>query len=109
MIKYKCKKLWGGKVSVRSCVVDYARRTGQSIEVEFNGQKMVINNKSAYEVTAPPQTAQRTDRYMKKGESYQLYDFLWQPKIEINDWTNEGRSKLLSAWNKIKNKQFGLG
>lgn len=101
---YKIKRLWGGYASVRSSVIEFAKRTGRAVKIEYDGQYMVVDGNTKYEITAPPQIAQKTDKYMRKGKPYQLYDYLWSPHIEKNvvDYTNEGLGKLLEAWKALK-------
>lgn len=102
MISFKSKKLWGGKVSVRSCIVEFAKKTGQVIEVTHNGLKMKINSASSYTCDNVPHIAQRTDKYIKAGKVYQLFDYEWKPIVENDEWTSSGKESLLSAWKKLK-------
>jgi len=102
MMKYKSLKLWQGKISVRSFIVEFAKKTGQSIEVEYNKQKMIVNSKTPYTCDQMPHLAQRSDMYIKKGDTYHLYDFEWKPIIKIDEWTGDGRLKMLDAWKKLQ-------
>ena len=109
---FKARKLWGGYVSVPDCIVKYAVRTRRKLRVEFEGQYMMIDKNSKYEVTAPNQTAHRTDKYIKKGATYQLYDYFWLPVDEVRptDWTTKGLEKLSQAWKNLnKPKQMEVG
>jgi hypothetical protein len=93
---YKIKRLWGGYASVRSSVVEFAKRTHRKVKIEYDGQYMIIDGDTKYEITAPPQIAQRTDKYMKKGKPYQLYDYLWSPVNEKTptEYTQDGLKEL---------------
>lgn len=108
---YKAKKLWGGRVSIRSSVLKYAKRTHRKVKIIYDGQYMYVDANTPYETTAPPQIAQRTDKYMRKGEAYELFDYVWSPVVEKNvvDYTSEGLSKLAEAWaNFKKGRQMGI-
>jgi len=100
---FKSRKIWGGYISVPSFLYDYAKRTHKKIRIEFEGQYMIVDTKTPYEITAPTQTAQRTDKYTKKGTPYQLYDFFWVPVEEIRpeEYTATGLTKLHEAMAKF--------
>ena len=101
---FKSRKLYGGYISIPDFVVKYARRTHKKVRAEFEGQYMLISPDDKYEVTAPNQTAHRTDKYIKKGQIYTLWDFWWSPVDEVKptDWTMGGLSKLVEAYRKMK-------
>lgn len=103
MIQYSCKKLWGGRVSVRDCVVKYAEKTGQVIQIEFEGQFMRVNKDTPYTTDERHHIALRTDKYIKKGLTYKLLDYVWNPELKKQEeFTTDGRAKLLEAWKKIQ-------
>jgi hypothetical protein len=101
---FKTRKLWNGFVSIPNFVVEYAKRNHRPIRVEYEGKYMLVTKDSQYQITAPPQTAQRTDKYIKKGNQYELFDYLWAPVEEVKEveFTDEGRTKMLNAWKKLK-------
>jgi hypothetical protein len=108
---FSSRKLYNGYVSVPSCIVEYAKRNHKNLRVEYGGQYMIVTPKTPYEVTAPPQQARRTDKYIKKDEYYNLWDYQWLPIEEVKEaeFTNEGRMALLNAWKNLKKpKQLEL-
>lgn len=105
MIEFKARKLWGGDVSVQSFIVEYAKKMKQKIKIVYENGYMIIDAKTPYKITAPPQLAQRTDKYIHKGTAYQLYDYLWNPVAkEERDYTAEGIKQLSEVWKRFKNK-----
>lgn len=101
---YKCKKLWQGRVSVRSYIVEYCRKMREPLTIEFEGKLMRVRDLKDYTCDERPQIAQRSDKYIKRGEIYRLYDFKWNPTEEPTplDYTKEGLGKLLEAWKALK-------
>lgn len=112
MIYYKAKKMWQGKVSVRSFIVEYCRKMREPLQIEYDGRIMKVKNLKDYTCDERPQIAQRSDKYIKKGEIYRLYDYEFFPQEEVNpasDWEMEGLKKMLIAWkNSKKPKQLSL-
>jgi hypothetical protein len=109
---FKSRKLWGHFVSVPSCIAEYARRNHRNLRVEYEDKYMIITPKTDFELNAPPQKANRTDKYIKKGEYYQLRDYQWLPLETVKpiEYTNDGRLKMLEAWKKLKSpKQMEVG
>jgi len=103
MIFYHCHKLYGGRVSVRDYLVKYARKTRQVIEIYYEGNKMRVNGNTQYECDGRNHLAKRTDKYIKRGETYQLYDYVWNPVVtEPEDMSLDGRMSLLKAWKNMK-------
>src|SRR3990167_11275435 len=100
MIIYQVKKIFGGKISIRSHVVRFAKRTRQPIVVKFNRQKMTIDYYSLgnYTTDNNEYTAKRTDQYASIGEKYKLYDYIWRPDSEHIGWTQEGLYKVSEIW-----------
>lgn len=106
MITFHARKLWGGDVSVQSFIVEYARKMKQKIEIIYDNATMIIDSNTPYKITAPTQIAQRTDKYIKKGEAYQLYDYKWHPQIvKEEEYTREGLEKLHEAMSKLFKKE----
>jgi hypothetical protein len=106
---FSSRKLYNGYVSVPSCILDYVKRNHKSLRVEYGDHYMIVTPKTPFEITAPPQKAQRTDRYIKKGEYYNLLDFQWLPLETVKpiEYTNDGRLKMLEAWKNLrKDKQL---
>lgn len=104
---YKIKRLWGGYASVRSCVIEFAKRTGRKVKIEYDEQYMMVDGETPYEITAPPQIAKITDKYLRKGKPYQLYDYFWAPLNEKTprDYTCEGLSLLYKAFKTALKKE----
>lgn len=106
-LSFKSRKLWGGSVSVPSFLVDFAKKTQKKIKIEYEGQYMVVDGLTHYEVTAPPQIAKRTDKYIRAGQPYQLYDYVWNPQEDKGPigYTKEGLERLHDAYAKIFGKK----
>lgn len=100
---YQCKKLWGGRVSVRSYIVDYCKKMKEPLIVTFENKRMKIRNFRSFYCDGRTYTAEMTDKYIKKGETYKLYDFQWNPEVKHEEYyTMEGMSKMVKCWKKIK-------
>ena len=98
---YKIKRLWGGKASIRSSIIEHIKKMKQQLRVEYQNGYMIINGDTPYEITAPSQIAQRTDEYIKKGQLYQLYDYEWNPTVVVTDYNKEGLQKLHDIYYKV--------
>jgi hypothetical protein len=107
---YKCKKMWQGRVSVRSYLVEYCQKMKEPLVIEFEGKRMKVKDLKDYACDERPQIAQRSDKYIKRGETYHLYDFEFIPEEPTPlDYTKEGLSSLLKAWKALKKpKQLSL-
>ena len=90
---------------MRSSTVEHAKKMKQVIKIEYQNGYMMIDGNTPYEITAPPQIAQRTDEYVKKGEMYQLYDYAWNPTIVEQDYNAEGLTKMHEAMSKVFGKK----
>lgn len=107
-MKVHIKKLFGGKVSVRSYLVKYCKKTRTNLVIEFEGQKMTVEypNLDRYTTDGNTYTAKRYDQYIRMGDKYKLYDYIWRPDVEPASWTKQGMELVISAWKKIKNKHI---
>lgn len=76
---FYARKLYNNRVSVQSSVVDYARRRGRKLIVDYEGQRMLVHNLEDYTCDNQSFLARHTDKYIKAGNSYQLYDYYWDP------------------------------
>ena len=96
-MKVSVKKLFGGRVSVRSYLVKYCKKTRQNLVIEFEGQNMTVEwpDLGRYTTDGNTYTAKRYDRYIRLGEKYKLYDYIWRPNVEPVGWTKEGLKKYL--------------
>lgn len=105
---FYARKLYNGRVSVQSSVVDYARRLGRKLIVDYEGQRMLVHNLDAYECDNQSFLAHHTDKYIKAGKQYKLYDYIWdpvkqkeeEPQIELG-----GRLLMLKAWKEMQAKK----
>ena len=79
MIKYPVKKMFRGYVSIRDYVVSKAIRSGQSIEVNYEGEKMILKREN---LTNPEMFTKRAFRSQYGKGSYELYDFKWNSTDE---------------------------
>lgn len=107
MIKVAVKKMWGGKVSVRSYLVEYGIKTNQPLKIVFEGQEMVILPEKLKNYTCENQefTAKRTDKYIRAGEKYKLYDYEWIPQKNYG-WTEKGLKHLFECYKKVFKKKL---
>jgi len=84
----------------------------EPLVIEFEGKQMKVRDLDKYYCDDIPHTAQRSDKYIRKGHQYRLYDYLFEPNIEATpptDWTTGGISKLVEAWKNLnKPKQLPL-
>ena len=104
-MNYTARKMWQGKVSVRSFIVEYCIKMKEPLTIEYEGKLMKVRNLKDYTCDERPQIAQRSDKYIKKGEIYRLYDYEFIPQEDVNpasDWEMEGLKKMLLAWKNLK-------
>jgi hypothetical protein len=98
MITYHCKKMYGGKLSIRSPIVEYCIKMKEQLTIEFEGKKMIVKNLKDYTCDERPQIAQRSDKYMKRGDIYRLYDYTFIPEEDKPlDFTKDGMTKMYEA------------
>jgi hypothetical protein len=90
MIVYKSKKMFGGRVSVRSCHIDYITRMKDKLLLKFDGREMIITPKTPYTCDERLHRAEKTDKYIKKGEYYKLYDYVFVAKQKPIEETWDG-------------------
>lgn len=105
---FYARKLYNGRVSVQSSVVDYARRLGRKLIVDYEGQRMLVSNLEDYTCDNQSFLARHTDKYIKTGNMYKLYDYVWSPveqKREEPEISMEGRMKMLQAWKDMQKKK----
>lgn len=76
---FYARKLYQGRVSVQSSVVSYCQRLGRKLIVDYEGQRMLVHNLEAYECDGQSFLARHTDKYIKAGKTYKLYDYIWAP------------------------------
>ena len=72
---------------------------------------MKVKNLKDYTCDERPQIAQRSDKYIKKGSIYRLYDYEFIPQETAKelDWTLDGLRKLSEAFKNLnKPKQMDL-
>lgn len=73
--------------------------------IEFEGKQMKVKDLNKYYCDDIPHTAQKSDKYIRKGEQYRLYDYLFEPNIEAipqENWEMDGLKKMLLAWKNLK-------
>jgi hypothetical protein len=102
-MKIKVKKIFGGRVSVRSYLVKYCKKTHKDLTIEFERQNMTVRwpDLGRYTTDGNTYTAKRFDQYIRLGDKYKLYDYIWRPDIEDKGWTTEGAKKFLSIREKL--------
>jgi hypothetical protein len=71
----KINRLWFGKASIRSCVVDQAIKEKEDLMVSFGGNFMTIPWQDLHEGIISKDVFQ--SKYDNK--SYRLVDFNWKP------------------------------
>lgn len=87
---YKAKKMFGGRVSVRSPLIDYIKRMNDKLTLEYGGKEMLITPKTPYTCDERLHRAERTDKYIKKGEYYKLYDYVFSARPSVVEETMGG-------------------
>jgi hypothetical protein len=100
--------MYAERVSVRSYVFEYAKRTKQVIELNLttNGQRMRINGETPYICEGQTFYTRHADEYIKANKPYKLYDFVWRPIIEQpEEITQDGRLAMLKAWKELNKKK----
>ena len=105
---FYARKIWNGKVSVQSSVVEFCKRLDRKLIVDFQGQRMLIQNLNDYTCDGQSFLAHHSDKYMKAGQMYKLWDYTWVPveqKPEEPEITLEGRMKMLAAWKELQKKK----
>ena len=99
--------MFTGRTSVRDCIVKYCKRMKEPLVIEFEGKQMKVKDLDKYYCDNIPHHAQLSDKYIKKGQVYYLYDYLFVPNIEevpAQDYTKEGLEMKLKA---LKDALFG--
>ena len=110
-MNYTCKKMYGGRVSVRDYMVKYCKKMREPLIISYGGKQMKVKDLNKYYCDNIGHYAQLTDKYIRKGQVYYLYDFEFSPNIEevSKDYNEEGLKGLLNAWKAHKApKQLGL-
>jgi len=77
MIVYRAKKMFGGRVSIRDCVVKHAKRMKENIKLVYKDKYMIVKPKTKYVCDERLHRAERSDQYIKKGQYYKLYDYVF--------------------------------
>jgi len=103
---YQAKKIWEGKVSVRSYLVAYCKRNRENLIIKYQGGKMTVEyyDLDRYTTDGIKYVTKISDQYIAKGKKYILCDYKWQIDPEPVSWTKEGADKLISAWRNISYK-----
>ena len=80
--KYTAKKIYNGYVSVRSPVIEYCIKNKRDLLIVYKSESMLVNHLNLNKFISDNvwYVAKRSDKYMKKGVSYFLYDYPWIPK-----------------------------
>lgn len=104
MIRYTAKKMFGGRVSVKSPVVDYAKRVDEKIRLTFKDRFMIVTPHTQYTCDDRFHKAEKSDEYIKKGEYYKLYDYVFNPRKNAKFDTGHYKSKRA-----LKNEHEALG
>lgn len=76
---FYARKLYNGRVSVQSSVVEYCKRLGRKLIVDYEGQRMLVHNLDNFTCDGQSFLARHTDKYIKSGNTYKLYDYIWAP------------------------------
>ena len=74
MRNYEVKKLWNGRVSLRSYVVDSQIKKNEPIKVTFKNDTMIL---SVRELMKKDSMTEGTSKF--DGTKYKLYDYVWRP------------------------------
>lgn len=90
MLVFKAKKMFGGRVSVRSYHIDYITRMRDKLRLIYDGREMIITPKTPYICDGRLHKAEKTDKYIKRGDYYKLYDYVFLAKSKPIEETMEG-------------------
>jgi hypothetical protein len=99
------KKMYGGRTSVRDYLVKYCKKMREPLIIDFENKQMRVKDLNKYYCDQIPHHAQLTDKYIRKGEVYYLWDYLFEPNIEATpptEYTETGLKGLLQAWKNLK-------
>ena len=109
---FYARKLYMGNVSINSQVVEYCKRLGRKLIVDYQGARMLIKDLDNFLCDGQTFIAHHSDKYMKAGNTYKLYDYIWAPieaKHEEPEISMEGRLAMLKAWKDLqKGKQLSI-
>ena len=77
----------------------------------YDGKYMIITPKTPYICDGILHKAERSDKYIAKGDYYKLYDYVFTPKHSVVEQTMDGLKAnfeaLGRALGKIKNNEQG--
>jgi hypothetical protein len=84
----------------------------EPLVIEYGDKKMKVKDLNKYYCDQIPHHAQRSDKFIRKGEVYYLWDYLFEPNIEATpptEYTETGLKGLLMAWKNLnKPKQMSI-
>jgi len=87
---FYARKLYMGNVSVQSSIVEYCKRLGRKLIVDYEGQRMLVHNLDNFVCDGQSFVAHHTDKYIKAGRLYKLYDYSWNPVEQKHTDEGEG-------------------
>lgn len=100
---YKAKKLWTGRVSVRDYIVAYCKKMNEPLTIMYQDRHMRVRDLADFYCDQRHHIAQRSDKFIRKGQTYMLYDYLWDPSDPVEvEYTEDGRKAMLTAWKALK-------
>lgn len=97
--------MFTGRTSVRDYLVKYCKKMREPLIIEFEDKQMRVKDLDKYYCDQIPHHAQHSDKFIRKGDVYYLWDYLFEPNIEVkptSDWEMEGLKKMLLAWKNLK-------
>ena len=100
MISYHAKKMFGGRVSVRSYHIEYIKKMKQNLKLIYDGREMIITPHTQYTCDERLHRAKKTDKYIKKGDYYKLYDYVFNPRVH---------QSMEETWDGVKAKFTAMG
>ena len=74
MRNYEVKKIWNGRVSLRSYVVDSQIKKNEPIKVTFKNDTMILSVRELMKKDSMTECTSKFD-----GTKYKLYDYVWRP------------------------------
>ena len=98
------KKMWTGRTSVRDYFVKYCKKMREPLIISYGGKQMKVKDLNKYYCDNIGHYAQLSDKYIRKGDVYYLYDYEFVPDFEEppKDYNEQGLKGLLMAWKNLK-------
>jgi len=84
---YKVKKLFNGCVSVRNYVIYQCIREHRDLQIKFGKEYMIVPHEKLSKDLFQIHKSKFRSKY--DGQTYELFDFLWQPNNNQGELFND--------------------